>query len=128
MTDAPDREFRSEVARIGGELGQTLSANPLRAGQRYPLQAVLPVVGACHDRLQALVAAHAGPVAASPDGTADAFGAELAGLMSHLQGVRVLYHGLDDIPEGMRAAAGRSLSALHLAARRVLDAARRSGR
>ena len=53
-------------------------------------------------------------------------GVDLAGLMSFLQLVAVLYHGLDTVPLVLAVSAGRNLSATQLIARRVRDRARRS--
>ena len=60
-------------------------------------------------------------------GKVDAFGVDVAGLMSFLQLVEVLYRGLEVVPAGMGVAAGRNLSATHLIARKVRDRGLRMG-
>jgi hypothetical protein len=68
-----------------------------------------------------------GPVVLDEKGRVDQFGVDVAGLMSFLQLVEVLYQGLESVPPTMAVAAGRNLSATHLIARKVRDRGVRLG-
>ncbi|GAA3782948.1 hypothetical protein GCM10022225_84040 [Plantactinospora mayteni] len=128
MTRVPDddrRRFAVAVADAAGAVVELLGAAQPRTGVPFPIAELLPPLTVRHRALQEAVDGYPGPLAVDATGRTDPLGQELAGLMSWLQLLRVLYRGLDDIPEPMRITAGRSFSAAHLAARRVRDRARR---
>ena len=124
--------FIAAATQAAEQVASILGAHPLRAQRPYEIGSVLSSLIERHDALQRAVAQLPMPIAVDADGRPDQFGAELAELMSYLQLLRVLYHGLDDIPDHMRVAANRYLSATHLTARRVRDRGhrlvRRNGR
>ncbi|MEQ4304766.1 hypothetical protein ABNF97_25865 [Plantactinospora sp. B6F1] len=125
VTEGDRRRLAAAVAEAAGAVVELLGAYPVRAGTPVPVAELLPPLAARHRALQEAVDGYPGPLAVDPAGRPDPLGGELAGLMSWLQLLGVLYRGLDDIPESMRITAGRSFAAAHLAARRVRDRARR---
>ncbi|MGI5146807.1 hypothetical protein ACQEVC_10540 [Plantactinospora sp. CA-294935] len=128
MIPVPDedrRRFAADVAENAGAVAELLGAYQLRSGAPFPVAELLPPLTVRHRALQAAVDGYPGPLSVDPTGRPEPLGQELAGLMSWLQLLQVVYRGLDDIPEPLRVSAGRSLSAAHLAARRVRDRARR---
>jgi hypothetical protein len=119
------RRFAATVAEAAGAVAAVLGANPPRGSGPYPVAAVLPVLVEQHESLRAAVDAWRGPLAVDATGAEDPLAVELAGFMSCLQLLRVLHHGLDDVPDPVRVTASRHLSTTHLVARRVRDRARR---
>ncbi|GIG93393.1 hypothetical protein Pen02_83290 [Plantactinospora endophytica] len=113
------------VADAAGVAAELLGACRLRAGEPFPIAELLAPLATQHRALQEAVDGYAGPLALDATGRPDPLGGELAGLMSWLQLIGVLYRGLDDIPDPMRVQAGRTFSTAHLAARRVRDRTRR---
>ncbi|AVT34003.1 hypothetical protein C6361_36325 [Plantactinospora sp. BC1] len=125
VVDEERRRFAAAVAEAAGEVVELLGAYQIRPGVPFPVAELLPLLTARQHALQVAVDGYPGPLAVDPAGRPDPLGGELAGLMSWLQLLRVLYRGLDDVPEPLRIAAGRSFAAAHLAARRVRDRTRR---
>jgi hypothetical protein len=121
MTEEQHAEFVGAVGEAAGRVADVLGDAPLVPGEAYPLPVVLRRLTEEHDALLRLVEAYTLAVGLTEDGRADRLGTELAGLMSYLQLIRTLYHGLGDIPDSMRTNANRNLSATHLTARRVRD-------
>jgi hypothetical protein len=131
MTTARDtdrRRFAAAVADAAEAVATVLGAHQVRGTEPYPISVVLPVLIEQHRVLQEAVDACAGPLAVDAAGKQDPLIGDLAGFMSYLQLLRVLYHGLEDIPDSLRVDASRNLSAAHLAARRLRDKARRQAR
>ncbi|SDP94299.1 hypothetical protein [Lentzea jiangxiensis] len=117
--------FSRAVADAAEAIAETLGAHPPRGNQPYPISEVLPVLVRSHLALQQALEQHPGSVAVTAEGKENPLGGELAGLMSYLQLLSVLYRGLDEFPDWMKVNASRNLSAVSLAARRVRDRARR---
>ncbi|WP_199439795.1 hypothetical protein [Umezawaea beigongshangensis] len=120
------RRFAAAVADAAGAVAAVLGANPLRGSGPYPIAEVLPVLVEQHESLRAAVDGWPGPLAVDAAGREDPLVVELAGLMSCLQLLRVLHHGLDGVPAPLRVTASRHLATTHLVARRVRDRARRA--
>ncbi|MET0136245.1 MAG: hypothetical protein ABW215_21895 [Kibdelosporangium sp.] len=110
--------FATAVAEAAEAVATLLGANQIRGTGRYPLGEVLPGLNRQLRILQEAVDGFAGPLPAD-------LAAELAAFMSHLQLLRVLYHGIEDFPDSLRVNASRDIAGTNLAARRVRDRARR---
>ncbi len=109
------------VAGAARQIAAVLDQNPIRGNGPYPMTEVHRQLAEHHAVLQRAVQAYPLALAVGTDGRPDKLGAELAGLMSYLQHLLVLYHNLTDVPDHMRAQAHRDLSATHLRARHVRD-------
>lgn len=120
--------FAATVADAAHAVAAALGTHQLQGGERYPISELLALLARQHQTLQRAVDAYPGPLAVDAAGQPDPLVKDLAGLMSSLQLLRVLYHGLDDLPASLRTNASKNLSATHLAARRVRDKARRLAR
>jgi hypothetical protein len=118
-------DFLNTVADAAGRVAETFQALPFRADRPYDPRPVAAVAAAELAVLGDLVAALDRPLVVDTPAKAEPLGVDLAGLMSFLQLVAVLYHGLDSVPPVLAVSAGRNLSATHLIARRVRDRARR---
>ena len=110
--------FTDTVTAAASAVAEALDAHRPRGGEPYPSGAVLPVVAEQHEVLLVAVAGCAEPLP-------DPLGAELAGLMSYLQLLRVRYHRLAEVPAKQAIFAGRAVTATHVEARRVRDRAKR---
>lgn len=126
--DTDRRRFAAAVADAAEAVTTVLGAHQMRGTEPYPISVVLSVLIEQHRVLQKAVDACAGPLAVDAAGKQDSFIGDLAGFMSYLQLLRVLYHGLGDIPDSLRLNASRNIAAAHLAARRVRDKARRQAK
>ena len=117
--------FLETVAASAGRIADTFQSLPFRAGRPYDPR---PVATAAAEELAVLcevVASLDRPLVVGTPTKAEPLGVDLAGLMSFLQLVAVLYHGLDTVPPVLTVSAGRNLSATQLIARRVRDRARK---
>lgn len=114
-------QLAAEAVEIARQVAVVLDQNPPGGKGPYPLADVLRQLAEQHAALRTAVLAYPLSLAVDADGRPDKLGAELAGLMGYLQHVLVLYHGLADVPDQMRAQANRDLSATHLRARRFRD-------
>jgi hypothetical protein len=118
-------DFLETVAESAGRVADVFQALPFRADRPYDPR---PVATAAAEELAVLRAAVASldrPLVVDTPTRAEPLGVDVAGLMSFLQLVAVLYHGLETVPPVLAVSAGRNLSATHLIARRVRDRARR---
>jgi len=118
-------DFLKTVSESAGRVADTFQALPFRADAPYDPRPVASVAAAELAVLRAAVAALDGPLVVAGPARTEPLGVDLAGLMSFLQLVEVLYHGLDTVPPVLVVAAGRNLSATQLIARRVRDRARK---
>ena len=118
-------DFRTIAGRSAERVAAAFAAQPYRPGQPYDPRPLLAVLTTEQAILQEAVDRLDAPLTVTPDGRPDDFGAELASLMGYLQLLRMRFHGLEDLPDHMRVAAGRYLSTTHLTARRVITASRR---
>jgi hypothetical protein len=114
-------QLAAAVADAASRIAAVLDQNPVRGKDPYPLTEVHRQLAEHHAALQCAVRAYPLALAVNTDGRPDKLGSELAGLMSYVQHVLVLYHNLADVPDHMRAQTHRDLSAIHLRARRVRD-------
>ncbi len=126
--DDPRRTLAAAAAISAEAIVTVLAAHQIRGSDPFSVRDLLPVLNEQHGRLRAAVGEFPGPLAVDAAGRPDPLAQDLVGLMSHLEMVTVLFHGLDEIPDSLRVSAGRSLSATHLIARRVRDRASRGAR
>jgi len=110
--------FPAAVAAAASAVADVLDGHRPRGGGAYPIGAVLPVLVEQHDVLRAAVDA-------VPEPLPEPLAAELAGLMSYLQLLRVRYHRLTTIAPEHAVFATRAITATHVEARRVRDRAKR---
>ena len=118
-------EFLQAVAESAGRGAATFQSLPYLAGRPYDPRPVADVAAEELAVLSDLVAALDRPLVVDTPTRTEPLGVDLAGLMSFLQLVAVLYHGLDTVPPVLAVSAGRNLSATQLIARRVRDRARK---
>lgn len=118
-------EFLTTVAESAGRVADTFQSLPFRADRPYDPRPVATVAAEELAVLCGVVAALDRPLVVDSPTKAEPLGVDLAGLMSFLQLVAVLYHGLETVPPVLTVSAGRNLSATHLIARRVRDRARK---
>ena len=121
-------DFLKTVAASAGRVAETFQALPFRADRPYDPRPVAATAATELAILRAAVAGLDGPLvldAVTRHAKTEPLGVDVAGLMSFLQLIEVLYHGLDTVPPVMTVAAGRNLSATQLIARRVRDRARK---
>ena len=118
-------EFLAAVADSAGRVADTFQALPFRADRPYDPRPVAAVAAEELAVLCGVVASLDRPLVVDTPTKAEPLGVDLAGLMSFLQLVAVLYHGLDAVPPVLTVSAGRNLSATQLIARRVRDRARK---
>ena len=116
------------ATRAAALVADALAAAPFRAGEGYDPRPVVAVTEEALGMLRRAVRAREAPVVLDAQGKVDAFGVDVAGLMSFLQLVEVLYRGLEVVPATMGVAAGRNLAATHAIARKVRDRGVRLGR
>lgn len=114
-------EFVAAATRGAGSVADALAQWPFQAGAAYDPRPVATAAGEALAALREAVGGLAGPVVLDAKGRVDQFGVDVAGLMSFLQLVEVLYQGLEAVPASMTVAAGRNLSATHLIARKVRE-------
>ena len=126
--DTNRRHFAATVADAADAVASALATHPVRGTEPYPISVVLPVLIEQHRVLQEAVDGCGWPLAVNAAGKQDPLIEDLGGLMSFLQLARVLYHGLEDVPDWLQVSASRNLSTVHLTARRVRDQARRQAR
>jgi hypothetical protein len=120
MQNANSRDqLAGAVAAAASAVADVLGTHQLRPGVPYPIAEVLPVLIEQHRNLQELTDAWSGPLAVDENGKPDPLAGELAGFISYLQLFRVLYRGLDEIPDALRVTAGRNLATLYQAARKL---------
>jgi hypothetical protein len=125
-SDVDRRRFAAAVADAAGAVADILGEHQVRGNQPYPIGEVLPGLIEQHERLRDAVEMTPGPIIVdSATGKQDALAWDLGGLMSYLQLTRVVYRGLEVIPDWLKVTASRNISAMHLTARRVRDVARR---
>lgn len=117
-------EFLATVADSAGRVAETFRSLPFRADRPYDPRPVAAVAAAELAVLCGVVATLDRPLVVDTPTRAEPLGVDLAGLMSFLQLVAVLYHGLDTVPPVLAVSAGRNLAATQLIARRVRDRAR----
>lgn len=120
-------DFLAVVAESAGRVAETFQSLPFRADRPYDPRPVATVAARELAVLGDAVAALDRPLVVGTVGAAsktEPLGVDVAGLMSFLQLVAVLYHGLDAVPPVLTVSAGRNLSATQLIARRVRDRAR----
>ena len=120
-------EFLAIVAESAVRVAETFQSLPFRADRPYDPRPVATVAAQELAVLGDAVAALDRPLVVGTAGAAsktEPLGVDIAGLMSFLQLVAVLYHGLDAVPPVLTVSAGRNLSATQLIARRVRDRAR----
>ena len=118
-------EFLKTVADSAGRVADTFQSLPFRADRPYDPRPVATVAAEELAVLCAVVAALDRPLVVDTPTRTEPLGVDLAGLMSFLQLVAVLYHGLETVPPVLTVSAGRNLSATQLIARRVRDRARK---
>ena len=118
-------EFLKTVADSAGRVADTFQSLPFRADRPYDPRPVATVAAEELAVLCAVVATLDRPLVIDTPTRTEPLGVDLAGLMSFLQLVAVLYHGLETVPPVLTVSAGRNLSATQLIARRVLDRARK---
>ncbi|GAA2005229.1 hypothetical protein [Catenulispora subtropica] len=121
-------DFLRTVAESAGRVAETFQGLPFRADRPYDPRPVATTAATELAVLRAAVAKLDGPLVLDVPGQhakTEPLGVDLAGLMSFLQLIEVLYHGLDAVPPVMTVAAGRNLSATQVIARRVRDRARK---
>ncbi|MEZ0115526.1 hypothetical protein ABH920_009565 [Catenulispora sp. EB89] len=118
-------EFLRTVADSAGRVADTFQSLPFRADRPYDPRPVATVAAEELAVLCAVVAALDRPLVIGTPTKTEPLGVDLAGLMSFLQLVAVLYHGLETVPPVLTVSAGRNLSATQLIARRVRDRARK---
>ncbi|WP_194924246.1 hypothetical protein [Catenulispora pinisilvae] len=120
-------EFLTAVAESAGRVADTFQSLPFRADRPYDPRPVATVAAEELAVLCDVVAALDRPLVVDADvpTRTEPLGVDLAGLMSFLQLVAVLYHGLETVPPVLTVSAGRNLSATQLIARRVRDRARK---
>ncbi len=126
--DDPRRALAGAAAASADAVATALAAHQLRGSEPFSVTGLLPVLDEHHRRLGEAVHGFPGPLAVDAAGRPDPLAEDLVGLLSHLQMVVALFHGLDEIPDSLRVSASRSLSATHLIARRVRDRAVRQCR
>lgn len=118
-------DFLTTVAESAGRVADTFQSLPFRADRPYDPRPVATVAAEELAVLCAAVASLDRPLVVDTPTRAEPLGVDLAGLMSFLQLVAVLYHGLESVPAVLTVSAGRNLSATQLIARRVRDRARK---
>jgi len=118
-------DFLETVAASAGRVADTFQSLPFRAGRAYDPRPVAAVAAEELAVMAAAVAALDRPLVVDTPTKTEPLGVDLAGLMSFLQLVAVLYHGLETVPPVLTVSAGRNLSATQLIARRVRDRARK---
>ncbi|GAA2050910.1 hypothetical protein GCM10009839_67070 [Catenulispora yoronensis] len=121
-------EFLKTVAESAGRVAEAFQALPFRADRPYDPRPVAATAAAELRVLRTAVSALGGPLVLdvpTRQAKTEPLGVDVAGLMSFLQLVEALYHGLEVIPPVMTVATGRNLSATQVIARRVRDRARK---
>lgn len=116
--------FVAVATGAAGRVADVMAALPFQAGGGYDPRPVVSAAGASLAELREAARGLDGPMVLDAAGRPDPFGVDVAGLMSFLQLVEVLYHGLAAVPKSMEVAAGRNLSATFLIARKVRDRGR----
>jgi hypothetical protein len=101
----------AEIAESARRVAALLDAHPVRGSGAYPIAEVVRGLEAELVELRAAVAATSGPIGATAP--------QLALLMMCLQHFVVLFHGVEELPDSMRAQARRELATAHQTARRL---------
>jgi hypothetical protein len=118
-------EFLKTVAESAGRVADTFQSLPFGADRPYDPRPVATVAAEELAVLCDVVGSLDRPLVVDTPARTEPLGVDLAGLMSFLQLVAVLYHGLETVPPVLTVSAGRNLSATQLIARRVRDRARK---
>ena len=99
------------IAESARRVAELLDAHPVRGSGAYPLAEVVQGLEAELDALREAVAGISGPLGERAE--------PVALLMMCMQHFVVLFHGVEELPDSMRAQARRELATAHQTARRL---------
>jgi hypothetical protein len=99
------------IAESAGRVAALLEAHPVRGSGTYPLGEVVRGLEVELGALREAVAEVSGPLGETA--------AQVALLMMCMQHFVVLFHGVEELPDSMRAQARRELATAHQTARRL---------
>jgi hypothetical protein len=99
------------IAESARRVAALLDAHPVRGSGAYPLAEVVRGLEAELVAMREAVAATSGPLGEKAE--------QVALLMMCMQHFVVLFHGVNDLPDAMRAQARRELATAHQTARRL---------